>query len=159
MEPTDNTDFTLSSSSTDKLRTAAKAIKIGALFALIYLGVTLLSGLYNSVQSLFMPYSNLHYVYDPSPQNMSWIVSSIVNIFDLAVNGLFIIPILGLFKFSSGVNRGLLANDSSALDSAFGGLKKAGKTAMLFFIIKLAFWLISSVVSTLGAGMGMYYNF
>ena len=145
METNNISDFTLSSSSTDKLRTAAKAIKIGALFALVYLGVTLLSGLYYSVQSLFMAYS--------------WIVSSIVNILDLAVYGLFIIPILGLFKFSSGVNRGLLANDSSALDSAFGGLKKAGKTAMLFFIIKLAFWLISSVVSTLGAGMGMYYNF
>jgi hypothetical protein len=145
METNNISDFTLSSSSTDKLRTAAKAIKIGALFALIYLGVTLLSGLYYSVQSLFMPYS--------------WIVSSIVNIFDLVVYGLFIIPILGMFKFSSGVNRGLLANDSSALDSAFGGLKKAGKTAMLFFIIKLGLWLISSVVSTLGAGMGMYYNF
>ena len=145
METNNISDFTLSASSADKLRIAAKAIKIGALFALVYLGVTLLSGLYYSVQGLFMQYS--------------WIVSSIVNILDLAVYGLFIIPILGLFKFSSGVNRGLLANDSSALDSAFGGLKKAGKTAMLFFIIKLAFWLISSVVSTLGAGMGMYYNF
>jgi len=143
METTDNTDFTLSSSSTDKLRTAAKAIKIGALFALIYLGVTFLSGLYYSVQNLFMPYS--------------WIVSSIVNIFDLIVYGLFIIPILGMFKFSSGVNRGLLANDSSSLDSAFAGLKKAGKTAMLFFIIKLAFWLISNVVNALS--MGMHYEF
>ncbi len=143
METTDNTDFTLSSSSTDKLRTAAKAIKIGALFALIYLGVTFLSGLYYSVQNLFMPYS--------------WIVNSIVNIFDLIVYGLFIIPILGMFKFSSGVNRGLLANDSSSLDSAFAGLKKAGKTAMLFFIIKLAFWLISNVVSALS--MGMHYEF
>jgi len=143
METTDNTDFTLSSSSTDKLRTAAKAIKIGALFALIYLGVTFLSGLYYSVQNLFMPYS--------------WIVNSIVNIFDLIVYGLFIIPILGMFKFSSGVNRGLLANDSSSLDSAFAGLKKAGKTAMLFFIIKLAFWLISNVVNALS--MGMHYEF
>jgi len=143
METTDNTDFTLSSSSTDKLRTAAKAIKIGALFALIYLGVTFLSGLYYSVQNLFMPYS--------------WIVNSIVNIFDLIVYGLFIIPILGMFKFSSGGNRGLLTNDSSSLDSAFAGLKKAGKTAMLFFIIKLAFWLISNVVNALS--MGMHYEF
>jgi hypothetical protein len=145
METINNSDFTLSASSIDNLKIAAKAVKIGALFALVYLGVTLLSGLYSSVQGLFMHYS--------------WIVSSIINILDLVVYGLFIIHILGLFKFSSGVNRGLLANDSSALESAFGGLKKAGKTAMLFFIIKLAFWLISSVVSTLGAGMGMYYNF
>ena len=110
------------------LGAAAKASKTAALLCLIWIGVTVMWGLFSFVNMLGGWYNEMY------------LISSFL---DLAATGIFVIPILAIFKFSSRITGGIASNNPTMIDEGYGALKKAAKLVFIFAIIKMGLFLLS----------------
>lgn len=127
------------SQSLNQLATAAKAAKLAALLSIIWVGVMVLTDIANTFSMLS------HGYYGP--------LTLVLSVFGLAGTGLFIIPILQVFKFHSRINLAVVTNNQNTIGEGFEALKKAGKWVFILAIVNLSLWSLSF----LNTSMYAYY--
>ncbi|MFT7612264.1 MAG: hypothetical protein ACI9J3_001218 [Parvicellaceae bacterium] len=133
----------LSQNTVNNLSMSARAIKMGAILALVWVGILTLNGLYSMLMNFFHGYFS--------------IIDIVTNVLGIGSTAIFIIPILGGFKFSGRINHAILSNDQESMSQGFRALKKVGKTVFIFSIIKLGLWVIGYAwMSMDGGGYGLY---
>jgi hypothetical protein len=133
----------LSQNTVNNLSMSARAIKMGAILALIWVGLLTLNGLFSLLTELSSGYSIG--------------IGTVTRLLGIGATAIFIIPILGGFKFSGRINHAILSNDQESMSQGFRALKKVGKTVFIFSIIKLGLWVIGYAwMSMDGGGYGLY---